>query len=120
MPFKFEKLEVWQKVIELADLIYDASRNFPDYEKFGLANQMRRAAVSISSNIAEGSSRESKNDFARFLQIAYGSVMEVVSQAEIAHRQNLLSVQNRNQLKQNAEELSRMLSGLRSKLLSGP
>ena len=62
--FGFEKLEVWQKAVDLADEVYRLTREFPDYEKFGLANQMRRAAVSISSNIAEGSSRESKIDFA--------------------------------------------------------
>jgi len=53
--------------------VYRITRAFPDYERFGLANQMRRAVVSVSSNIAEGSSRESKKDFARFIQLAYGS-----------------------------------------------
>jgi four helix bundle protein len=82
--FRFEKLEVWQKAIELACHIYTISGAFPGNEGFGLTSQMRRSAVSISSNIAEGIGRTSDVDFARFLEIAYGSLMEVVSQAQIA------------------------------------
>jgi four helix bundle protein len=78
--FRFEKLEVWQNAIEFAGRVYDFTRPFPADERFGLTSQMRRAAVSISSNIAEGSSRNSDVDFRRFLEIAYGSLMEVVSQ----------------------------------------
>jgi four helix bundle protein len=89
--FNFEKLDVWQKAIDFADLVYKLTRQFPDDERFGLTNQLRRAAVSISSNIAEGSSRSSKSDFARFVEIATGSVFEVVSQAFIAQRQSFLS-----------------------------
>ena len=114
--FGFEKLEVWQKAIELADLIYDATRNFPDYEKFGLANQMRRAAVSVSSNIAEGSGRNSERDFIRFLQISYGSLMEVVSQLKIAERRGFIEPQDAQRIYDLCEQSSRMLSGLRSSL----
>ena len=74
--FNFEKLEVWQKAIDFADLIYHETQTFPLDERFGLTNQLRRAAVSISSNIAEGSSRSSKNDFARFAEIAAGSSLK--------------------------------------------
>ena len=63
--FNFEKLDVWQEAIQFADLVYELSADFPGEERFGLTNQMRRAAVSISSNIAEGSSRASRTDFAR-------------------------------------------------------
>ena len=77
--FNFEKLEVWQKSIDFADLIYALTRSFPQEERFGLTNQMRRAAVSISSNIAEGSARVSRNDFARFIEIATGSVFDSVT-----------------------------------------
>src|SRR5947207_289826 len=69
--FNFEKLDVWQKAIDFADLVYNHTRDFPADERFGLTNQMRRAAVSISSNIAEGTSRMSQTDFARFTEIAY-------------------------------------------------
>jgi len=78
--FNFEKLEVWQKAISLADVIYSHTRNFPADERFGLTNQMRRSIVSVSSNIAEGSSRSSKADFGRFVEIGTGSVFELVSQ----------------------------------------
>ena len=116
--FNFEKLDVWQKAIEFADLIYNKTRSFPAEERFGLTNQLRRAAISISSNIAEGSSRSSKNDFARFTEIAAGSVFEVVSQAFIARRQGFLSDDSFRAIYSAAEEQSRMLSGLRKSLLS--
>jgi four helix bundle protein len=116
--FNFEKLAVWQKAIDFADFIYAETRAFPGEERFGLTNQLRRAAVSISSNIAEGSSRSSKNDFARFAEIAAGSVFEAVSQAFIAQRQRFLSDTQFHKIYGDAEELSRMLSGLRKSLLS--
>ena len=114
--FNFEKLEVWQKAIQFADFVYSATRSFPDDERFGLTNQMRRAAVSISSNIAEGSSRSSKIDFSRFIEIATGSVFEVVSQATISKRQGFLTEARFSELYTAAEEQSRMLSGLRKSL----
>jgi four helix bundle protein len=116
--FNFEKLEVWQKAIVFADLIYTETQAFPTEERFGLTNQLRRAAVSISSNIAEGSSRSSKNDFARFAEIAAGSLFEAVSQAFVARRQDFLSEDRFRRIYTDAEELSRMLSGLRKSLLS--
>jgi four helix bundle protein len=116
--FNFEKLDVWQKAIDFADLVYDETRAFPGEERVGLTNQLRRAAVSISSNIAEGFSRSSKNDFARFTEIAAGSVFETVSQAFIARRQNFLGEDQFQKIYADAEELSRMLSGLRKSLLS--
>ena len=115
--FNFEKLEVWQKAIDFADLIYTDTRSFPSDERFGLTNQMRRAAVSISSNLAEGSSRHSKTDFARFVEIANGSIFEVVSQAFVAKRQSFLSDDQFQILYRAAEEQSRMQSGLRKALL---
>jgi hypothetical protein len=97
--FHFEKLAVWQKAIEFADLVYTETRSFPLDERFGLTNQMRRAAVSISSNLAEG------------------SVFEVVSQAFVAKRQHFLSDDQFQILYQAAEEQSRMQSGLRKALI---
>jgi four helix bundle protein len=116
--FNFEKLEVWQKAIDFADLVYVDTRSFPSDERFGLTNQMRRAAVSISSNLAEGSSRHSKTDFARFVEIASGSVFEVVSQAFIAKNQGFLNDERFQLLYQAAEEQSRMQSGRRKSLVS--
>lgn len=83
--FKFEKLAVWQKALVFADLIYTATRDFPADERFGLTNQLRRAANSISSNIAEGSARPDP-DYARFVGYACGSLYEVVTQTFIARR----------------------------------
>ena len=114
--FNFEKLDVWQKAIDFADLVYNHTRNFPSDERFGLTNQMRRAAVSISSNIAEGTSRMSQTDFGRFIEIATGSVFEVVSQSFIGRRQGFLTEEGFRKLYSAADEIGRMLSGLRKSL----
>lgn len=116
--FNFEKLEVWQKSIDFADLIYSVTRSFPQEERFGLTNQMRRAAVSISSNIAEGSSRTSRADFARFIEIATGSVFEIVSQSIIGLRQGFLTPEQHRQIYDAAEQQGKMLSGLRRSLVN--
>ena len=116
--FNFEKLESWHRAIDFADLIYSSTRDFPREEVFGLAMQMRRAAVSVSSNLAEGSSRSSRMDFARFAEIATGSLFEVVSQSAIAKRRGFLRENDYLKTYQDAERLGKMLSGLRSALLS--
>jgi|GEM_PF-5874452 len=77
--FKFEKLDVWQEAINFSDEIYRCTSTFPDAERYGLVNQLRRSSVSIAANVAEGSGRSSSTDFARFVEIAYGSLMESVS-----------------------------------------
>jgi four helix bundle protein len=114
--FPFEKLDVWQRAIDFADDVYRLTRGFPDPERFGLTSQMRRAAVSIASNIAEGSARYSRTDFARFVEIATGSLFEVVTQATIGRRQNYLSETEYRELYTAAETQGRMLSGLRRSL----
>jgi four helix bundle protein len=114
--FNFEKLDVWQKSISLANSVYDFTKPFPSDERFGLTNQMRRAAVSIPSNIAEGCSRSSKPDFRRFIEIATGSTFELVSQARIAREQGFLTHVDHNHLCSAALEIVRMLSGLRDSL----
>lgn len=115
--FRFEKLDVWQKAVALASDVYGVTRAFPNEERFGLTSQMRRAAVSVSSNIAEGTGRTSNAEFARFIEIAYGSLMEVVSQALIARGEGFVDQPAPKLLYDKAEELARMLSGLRSKSL---
>ena len=77
--FGFEKLEVWKEARIVTVLIYELTEKFPDKEKFGLTNQMRRASVSIGANIAEGSSRFSAKEQAHFYSIAYGILMELMS-----------------------------------------
>jgi four helix bundle protein len=116
--FNFEKLETWNEAISFADLVYQLTRHFPAEERFGLTNQMRRAAVSVSSNVAEGSSRSSRAEYARFVEIATGSVFEVVSQATIGRNQGFLTEADYQKLYGAAEKQSRMLSGLRNSLAS--
>ncbi len=84
VQFRFEKLEVWQLARRFNRRIYAVVKNFPECEHHALSSQLRRASVSVVSNIAEGAGRNSDADFARFLEIAYGSLMEVVSQLFIA------------------------------------
>ena len=113
--FNYERLDVWQKAIAFADAIYDLSRSFPDEERFGLTNQIRRAGNSIASNIAEGSARPAA-DFAKFLGYASGSLYEVVTQAHVARRRQFLREEGFRKIYADAEEISRMLSGLRKSL----
>jgi len=80
MGYAFEKLEVWQKSRSLVKKIYDVTSRFPIEEKYALTIQLRRASISVSSNIAEGSTRWGKRDKARFYEIAYGSLIEVMNQ----------------------------------------
>ena len=114
--FNFEKLDVWHKALDFADLVYTDTRGFPADERFGLTNQMRRAAVSISSNIAEGCSRSSKADFRRFVEIATGSTFELISQARVARGQAFCTPSDHDRLYNGALEIVRMLSGLRDSL----
>lgn len=115
--FNYEKLETWQEAIAFADLIYSITKNFPSDERFGLTNQMRCAAVSVSSNLAEGSSRNSRTDFARFVEIATGSVFEVVSQSFVARKQNFLNESDFKKIYEAPKKLGKMLSGLRRSLI---
>ncbi len=113
--FNFEKLEVWQKSIAYAGMIYRLTRGFPVDERFGLTNQLRRAANSVASNLAEGSARPNA-DYARFVGYAAGSLYEVVTQATIARNEGFLGTDHFCDLYRQAEEISRMLSGLRKSL----
>jgi four helix bundle protein len=115
--FGFEKLDVWQKSIELSDRVYALTRAFPREERFGLVSQMRRSSVSIASNIAEGSGRSSKSDLARFIEFSYGSLMELITQLNIANRQNFVPESDYLQTYERADQIARMLSGLRMSLL---
>lgn len=114
--FRFYELDVWRKAIDYANDIYDVTALFPDDERFGLTSQLRRASVSISSNIAEGSGRSTNKDFARFVEIAYGSTMETVSQLCISLKREYLNHEDFDRLTQTADDLARMLSGLRKSL----
>jgi four helix bundle protein len=107
-----KKLEVWKQSMDLVLNIYQATDNFPSKETYGLANQIRRAAVSIPSNIAEGAARQTKREFMNFLHIAQGSLSELDTQVELANRLEYLSDKTRNNLDEQMERIDKMLTGL--------
>jgi len=107
-------LEVWKKSMDLVEEIYALSKFFPDDEKFGLTNQIRRAVVSVPSNISEGAARKNDKEFIQFLYIALGSLAEVETQYMIAIRLNYI---NKNQEVENRiNEVKKMLLGMRNYL----
>lgn len=105
----YRDLDVWKKAMILVNHIYDSTQHFPKEELFGLATQMRRSAVSIPSNIAEGSIRGSKPDFARFVNIARGSLAELETQIIIASDRKYIQKDKYIELLKIAEDISRML-----------
>lgn len=110
------RLEAWKCSIELVDLIYFTTKSFPREERYGLSSQMRRSAISIPSNIAEGAARNSKAEFAHFLNIAIGSLSELETQIIIARRQNYIS--DTTELIELAGKISSQLSGLRKSIVA--
>ncbi|WP_432411430.1 four helix bundle protein [Rasiella sp. SM2506] len=88
---KFEELKIWQKAMDVTENCYRATENFPKEEKFGLTSQVRRSAVSIPSNIAEGAGRNTNGEFKQFLGIANGSSFELLTQLYLSKRLNLLT-----------------------------
>jgi four helix bundle protein len=112
----YRDLIVWQKAIDLVCVIYKLSSSFPKEEIFALTSQLKRAAISVPSNIAEGYGRNSKNDYIRFLQIASGYLYEFQTQIEIANRLNFLSGDSFNEAKNLSNEIEKMLASLISKL----
>lgn len=116
--FRFYDLGVWRKSIEYAKAVYALTATFPGSELYGLTSQLRRASISISSNIAEGSGRQTRTDFARYVGIAYGSLMETVSQLYLAKELGFVKETDFESIANAADELSRMLSGLQKSLRS--
>ncbi len=116
----FKELKVWQKGIELVAMVYKITASIPDEEKYGLRAQMRRAAVSIPSNIAEGHLRKTAKDFRQFLSIARGSCAELETQIIIAHKLGFVQDGDFNKLSPKVEELSKMLSSFYPKINSKP
>lgn len=108
----FKELLVWQKSIDLVTEIYRTTDAFPKEETFGLKSQIRRASVSIPSNIAEGNSRRSKPDYLQFLKISRGSCAEVETQLIISKNLHFLSEENYLKLNDDIIEISKMLNGL--------
>ena len=114
----YQDLEVWKKSIEWVERIYLASRSFPPEEKFGLTSQVRRAAVSVVANIAEGAARTGTGEFLQSLSVASGSLAEVETLLILAGRMQLMPASETQQLMEEAAELSKMLGGLKRSLRS--
>lgn len=112
--FSFEKLEVWKEVKVFTKEVYLITKSYPDDEKFGLISQIRRATISVSSNIAEGSSRSSSKDQAHFYQIAFGSLMEVLSQLIISLELGYIEEEDLQACRNKISSIAFRLNALRS------
>jgi four helix bundle protein len=108
----YKELEVWQKAMDLVVACYEVTHLFPAPEKFGLASQLRRAAVSVCANIAEGQGRGSSNEFVRFLLIARGSVAELETHITLGSRLRYIAAEDGDRLMAGAGDVARMLNGL--------
>jgi len=112
----YRDLIVWQKSIVLGVEVYKLTENFPKGEMYGLISQMRRSAVSISSNIAEGKARSTRKDFSQFLRIAYGSGAELETQIEISKKLGFIRTDQTTKVDSNLDEIMRMLNVIIKKL----
>jgi four helix bundle protein len=112
--FGFEKLVAWQESKQLVKKIYKIVEGLPEQEQYGLGNQIKRAALSVASNLAEGTGRTGFRDQAHFSQIAYGSLMEVACQSVIASELGLVSPEAYLDLRKDIETIARLISSLRS------
>jgi four helix bundle protein len=112
MKYAFENLEVWQKSRMLAKSVYHLTNTFPKEEKYGLSSQLRRASISVSSNIAEGSTRWSRKDQARFYEIAFGSLIEVLNQIILSNDLNFLPDDSLKNIRYDIDSIGRMLNSL--------
>ena len=107
-----KRLDVWNKSIDLTVDIYKLSETFPRAEVYGLTGQMRRAAVSIPSNIAEGAARQTKKEFINYLHMSQGSLSELDTQLVISSRLEYISIDTYKEIENNTETISKMLTGL--------
>ena len=114
----FKKLDIWKRSFNFSSNIYKVTSFFPPDEKFGLTSQLRRASISIPINIAEGSGRNSRKDFANFVQIAIGSTSEVECELILAKELNFLSEDNFSTLTKELSEIRKMLTSFRKALLN--
>jgi four helix bundle protein len=118
MPVRsYKELIAWQKAMELVKLVYELTDKFPTDERFGLTQQIRRAVVSIPSNIAEGQGRNSTKEFINHLSIAYGSLMETETQNLIAEMRRYITTEQSNDVMEKAAEVGRLVNGLSNSLV---
>ena len=111
--FNFEKLVAYQHAKGFAVFVYQLTKMFPDNEKFGLISQLRRASVSVMSNIVEGNARMTNKDKARFFSISYSSLMEIISQLELSFELEYITKEQKEIARQKAYKLAKIISGLR-------
>lgn len=114
----FEKLTVWQESIDLVEMIYSLTQNFPNEEKFGIISQMRRSSISISSNIEDGTSRMTPKDKSHFSTLAFSSMMELLCQLAISKRLNFIEEEKYIMLREKILKISNMLNALRKSQLN--
>lgn len=112
----YRKLIIWQKSMDLVTLIYTTTRIFPKEELFGLTSQIRKSAISIPSNIAEGSGRDGKKDYLKFLNIAISSLFELQTQIEISKNIEYLDDIQFNKIFEDTRELERMIVSFTNKI----
>ncbi len=112
----YRDLSVWQKSCDLAHNVYSVTGSFPQHELYGIVSQMRRAAVSVPSNIAEGAGRRGTTEYLRFLSIANGSLAELRTLVELARRFGYVATGQAGRLDTDIDEISKMLHGLRAGL----
>jgi len=115
--YSFEKLEVWKESVELVKIIYRITDEFPDEERFGLVSQLRRASISISSNLSEGTSRRTNKDKAHFTTISFSSAMEVLNQIIISKELQFISEEDYLELREKISKITNMLNSLRKSQL---
>ena len=114
MKYSFESLKAWQESRQLVVSVYQLLDNFPKFEKYALCDQIRRAIVSVPSNLAEGSGRSSLKEQIHFIEISYGSLMEAYNQLIIANDLNYIDEQSLKSLKPAIDTVARLLNGLRA------
>lgn len=114
----YRELKIWQNAIERSVEAYKLTNKFPETEKYNLNSQLRRSAVSVPSNIAEGAGRNSDKDFVRFLGIALGSCFEFHTQVIISYRLELIDKEEYNSLDSSLDELEKMIWGFQKSLMS--
>ena len=112
LKLNHKRLEVWSLSLDFIKVIYSVTQSFPKNEMFGLTSQMKRAAVSVTSNLSEGSSRISRLERKRFFEISRSSLVEIDTQLEIAHRLGYLTEQNLNNLNEMINKLFAKLTNL--------
>lgn len=116
--YGFEKLVVWQQAVVLVKKVYLCTNNFPKNELYGLTSQLKRSVTSIPANIAEGTTRKSLKDQARFTEIAFGSLIETLNHLIIARELSYLKEQTLDELRVDIENISRQLNALKQSQIS--